>query len=302
MAPHPALLRPLALSSAALLFTGCAAGADTGEGADGSDGASAEGPAIVATTTWQGAFATAAGAGDVTVIVPADVQHAPEYEPAPSDLAAVAEADYVLYSPFEPFAQQITDAAGGDAETVEVELDNSPDTIAAEVTRLGELFGTSDAAEAWLSTFDEERERIAEDLAGRWPDGEAPRAVAQVYATWAAELAGAELVETYGPEQLGASDVAGLAGAEPAFVFENTHMSAGRVLPDSDTLQIGVVNYPGEDLDLVALYETNAHTIAEAFAGREAEPGAGGRGGHEGHGDGGDHGDRGDHGGGDSGE
>ncbi|WP_116245587.1 metal ABC transporter solute-binding protein, Zn/Mn family [Nocardiopsis sp. FIRDI 009] len=289
MAPHPALLRPLVLSCAALLLTGCAAGTDTGDDAEGSDGPAAEGPVIVATTTWQGAFATAAGAEDVTVIVPADVQHAPEYEPAPSDLAAVAEADYVLYSPFEPFAQQITDAAGGDARTVEVELDNSPDTIAAEVARLGGLFGTSEAAEEWLSTFDEERERIAEDLAGRWPDGAAPRAVAQVYAAWAAELAGAELVGTYGPEQLGASDVAGLAGAEPAFVFENTHMSTGRVLPDSDALQIGVVNYPGEDLDLIALYEANAHTIAEAFAGREVDPGSGGRGG-----------DHGDHGAGDS--
>ncbi|MEV2275874.1 zinc ABC transporter substrate-binding protein [Nocardiopsis sp. NPDC049922] len=285
MAPHPAPLRPLALTSAALtsvalLLSGCAAGAEPGDPTGSADDTAAEGPAVVATTTWQGAFATAAGAEDVTVIVPADVQHAPEYEPSPSDLAAVAEADYVLYSPFEPFARQITDAAGGDAETVEVDLDNAPETISAEVTRLGELFGTAEAAEGWLEDFDEERRRIAEELAGQWPDGEAPRAVAQVYATWAAELAGAELVETYGPEQLGASDVAGLAEAEPAFVFENTHMSAGRVLPDSDALQIGVVNYPGEDLDLVALYETNAHAIAEAFAGREAEPGAGGHGDH----------------------
>ncbi|MFI6578884.1 metal ABC transporter solute-binding protein, Zn/Mn family [Nocardiopsis sp. NPDC050513] len=285
MAPHtahprPLALTPAALASAALLLTGCAAGADPGGQAESADDTAAEGPVVVATTTWQGAFATAAGAEDVTVIVPADVQHAPEYEPSPSDLAAVAGADYVLYSPFEPFAQQITDAAGGDAETVEVDLDNTPETISAEVIRLGELFGTAGAAEAWLADFDEERQRIAGELAGQWPDGEAPRAVAQVYAAWAAELAGAELVETYGPEQLGASDVAGLAGAEPAFVFENTHMSAGRVLPDSDALQIGVVNYPGEDLDLVALYEANAHTIAEAFAGREAEPGTGGHGDH----------------------
>ncbi|WP_306369631.1 metal ABC transporter solute-binding protein, Zn/Mn family [Nocardiopsis sp. CC223A] len=287
MAAHRAPIRFLALISLPLALAGCSSGQETD--APAAADAAGAGPVVVATTTWQGAFATAAGAEDVTVIVPADVQHAPEYEPSPSDLAAVADADFVLYSPFEPFAEQITEAAGGDAETVEVELDNSAAVITSEVTRLGGLFGTSDAAGEWLETFEAERARLAGELAGQWPGGEAPTAVAQVYATWATELAGIEPAATYGPDQPTAGDIAELAGLEPAFVFDNVHMSTGRVLPDSDALQVGVVNYPGEDLDLIALYETNAHAIAAAFAGEEAEPQGGGHG-HGGE-EGGDHGD-----------
>lgn len=268
-----------ASAGAALLMAGCSAS----EGA-GIDTSTEGGPVVVATTTWQGAFASAAGAEDVVVIVPNDVQHAPEYEPTASDLAAVADADFVLFSPFEPFAEQITEAAGADAETIEVDLDNDVETIDTEVGRLAETFDTVEAAEEWLQEFDRERERITDELREQWPDGEQPVAVAQVYATWAAELAGVELTDTYGPDQLSPGDVADLTGVEPDLVFENTHMSAGRVLPDSDALQVGVVNYPGEDLDLIALYEANAHTIAAALAGEEADPEA------EGHG----HGEEGD--------
>ena len=259
------------LTGAALLLVGCA----TSEGAD-VDAPAGDGPVVVATTTWQGAFAGAAGAEDVTVIVPNDVQHAPEYEPSASDLAAVAGADFVLFSPFEPFAEQITEAAGADAGTIEVDLDNDVETINSEVTRLAETFDTVEAAENWFEEFDRDRERIAGELREQWPNGEPPVVVAQVYATWAAELAGVEPADTYGPDQLSPGDVADLTGIEPDLVFENTHMSAGRVLPDSDALQVGVVNYPDEDLDLIALYEANAHTIASALAGEETDPEADG--------------------------
>lgn len=277
MAPQRGPVNALALTGAALLLVGCS----TAEGG-GSNTATetADGPVVVATTTWQGAFATAAGAQSVTVIVPGEVQHAPEYEPTASDLAAVAGADFVLYSPFEPFAEQIAEAAGTDAETIEVDLDNAASTITTEVTRLGELFGTSEAAEEWLTEFDSERERITSELQEEWPEGEQPVAVAQVYVTWAADLAGIEPVQVYGPDQLSLGDVADLTGVGPELVFENTHMSTGRVLPDSDALQIGVVNYPGEDLDLIALYEDNARVIAAALSGEEVEPESGGGHGH----------------------
>ncbi|WP_395365701.1 hypothetical protein ACHGLA_32410 [Streptomyces sp. YH02] len=51
-------------------------------GTDGTDGTNPEAagrkPVVVATTTWEGAFAKAAGAEDVTVIVPQSVHHAPD--------------------------------------------------------------------------------------------------------------------------------------------------------------------------------------------------------------------------------
>ena len=114
---------------------------------------------MVVTTTWEGALAKAAGAEDIKVIVPQSVHHAPDYDPKPSDLAAVAKADFVLYAPFEPYAAKIKEAAGSKAKLVEVNLDNDPDKVNAEVAELGKLFGTENAAAAWKSGFDTEYDR-----------------------------------------------------------------------------------------------------------------------------------------------
>ncbi|MFB7032692.1 metal ABC transporter solute-binding protein, Zn/Mn family, partial [Streptomyces sp. NPDC056295] len=140
----PSLLALSALGMA--LVTGCGGDGDdrsspsssaTDGGASGSSAPADDKrkPVVVVTTTWEGAFAKAAGADDVKVIVPQSVHHAPDYDPKPSDLAAVARADFVLYAPFEPYAAKIKDAAGSKAKLVEVNLDNDPDKVRAEVDK-----------------------------------------------------------------------------------------------------------------------------------------------------------------------
>lgn len=253
----------VALIASALLLTGC--GSDPKTGTSNAAVETATGPKVVATTTWEAGFAKAAGATDVTVIVPQSVMHAPDYDPKPSDLAAVGKADFVLYAPFEGFAKKITDAAGSNAKTVEVALDNSRDKVKAEVARLGELFGTKDAAAKWTASFDTEYAKLAEQVKAAWPGGQQPKVVAQAFVGYAADLAGAQVLGVYGPEPITASQVADLSGKTPQFVFENTHMSTGTVLADSPAKQVMIVNYPADDLDLLGVYRTNAKTIADAM-------------------------------------
>ncbi|ALV53525.1 metal ABC transporter solute-binding protein, Zn/Mn family [Streptomyces althioticus] len=262
----------LALSfSAALLLTatGCGGESDTPSSSTSSSDADAAGkdtgPVVVATTSWEGAFAKAAGAEDVTVIVPESVQHAPDYDPKPSDLAAVADADFVLYAPFEPYAEKFKEAAGGDAELVEVDLDNDADKAKAEVTRLGEMFGTEATAAEWITSFDTEYGKLQKDLKSAWPDGKAPTVVAQVFSAWSAKLAGAEVVGTYGPEAVTAEQLSDLSKKKPQLVLDNVHMTTGTVLPDSGARQVGIVNYPDEDLDLLTVYKNAATTLEKAM-------------------------------------
>ncbi|MFG2640673.1 metal ABC transporter solute-binding protein, Zn/Mn family [Streptomyces sp. NPDC048370] len=258
------LLPVLALSTALALVTGC--GGDTGSSDDGS-GARPQGgkPVVVVTTTWEGAFAKAAGAEDITVIVPPSTHHAPDYDPKPSDLAAVAKADFVLYAPFEPYAAKIKEAAGSRAELVEVGLDNDADKVRAEVTRLGKLFGTEDAATAWKSGFDTEYAKLSAELKSSWPGGKSPNVVAQVFTAWSAKLAGATTVGTYGPEAVTPAQLADLSKKKPALVLDNAHMSTGTVLPDSGATQVKIVNYPGEDLDLLAVHRAAAAELKKAM-------------------------------------
>ncbi|MEU3049750.1 zinc ABC transporter substrate-binding protein [Streptomyces sp. NPDC006984] len=268
----------LALSAVGLaLVTGCGGG-DTASpsgasapaaGATASEAASEgkEKPAVVVTTTWEGAFAKAAGAEDVTVIVPQSVHHAPDYDPKPSDLTAVAQADFVLYAPFEPYAEKIKEAAGSSAKLVEVNLDNDPDKVKAEVDKLAALFGTADAATRWKTTFDTEYGKLNEDVRAAWPDGRSPVVVSQLFTVWAAKLAGVSPAGTYGPEPVTPAQLAELSAKKPALVLDNAHMSTGTVLPDSGADQVKIVNYPGEDLDLLAVYRDAAAGIKKAMGG-----------------------------------
>ncbi|MFC9592146.1 metal ABC transporter solute-binding protein, Zn/Mn family [Streptomyces sp. NPDC056944] len=251
----------LALTAALLLTAGCGE-----EGAARTeDGKKAAGPSVVVTTTWEGAFARAAGAEDVTVIVPRSVHHAPDYDPKPSDLAAVAGADFVLYAPFEPYAAKIKEAAGSKAKLVEVNLDNDADKVRAEVTRLAGLFGTKDAAATWQAGFDGEYKRLGKELKAAWPGGRSPVVVTQVFTTWSAKLAGVTPVGTYGPEAVTPAQLAELSARKPGFVLDNAHMSTGTVLPDSGAEQVEIVNYPDESLDLVEVYRGAAAELKKAL-------------------------------------
>jgi zinc transport system substrate-binding protein len=219
----------------------------------------------VVTTTWEGGLAKAAGARQVTVIVPQSVHHAPDYDPKPSDLAAVSHADFVLYAPFENFAGKIKEAAGSKAKLVEVNLDNAKRRLTAEVTRLAELFGTRNAAADWNRAFELEYGKLADQLKSAWPGGQRPTVVSQVFVTYAAELAGAEIVGTYGPDPVTASQLADLAAKKPQFVFDNAHMSTGTALPGSAAKQVSIINYPGDDLDMLGVLRTNASAVTHAM-------------------------------------
>ncbi|MFF3325554.1 metal ABC transporter solute-binding protein, Zn/Mn family [Streptomyces sp. NPDC002889] len=254
----------LALSASLALVTGCGSDSDSSS-KSGTEGKESK-PVVVVTTTWEGAFARAAGAEDVKVIVPQSVHHAPDYDPKPSDLAAVAEADFVLYAPFEPYAEKIKEAAGSEAELVEVNLDNDADKVKAEVARLGKLFGTEDAAAKWKTTFDREYSKVSKDLKAAWPGGKSPNVVSQVFTAWSAKLAGATTVGTYGPEAVTPAQLAELSRKKPALVLDNAHMSTGTVLPDSGAKQVKIVNYPGEDLDLLRVYRNAAVELKKAMA------------------------------------
>ncbi|MFD9301784.1 metal ABC transporter solute-binding protein, Zn/Mn family [Streptomyces sp. NPDC060048] len=253
-----------ALGLALALVTGCG-DSDSGDG----DGGSAAGgkPVVVVTTTWEGAFAKAAGAEDVKVIVPQSVHHAPDYDPKPSDLAAVAKADFVLYAPFEPYAAKIKEAAGSKAELVEVALDNDADKVKAEVARLGELFGTQAAAAKWTAAFDAEYGRVSQEVRAAWPGGKSPAVVSQVFSAWSAKLAGATPVGTYGPEAVTPVQLAELSAKKPDLVLDNAHMSTGTVLPDSGARQVEIVNYPGTDLDLLPVYRDAGTVLKKAMGG-----------------------------------
>lgn len=248
-----------------LSTTGCG-NTETAPAAEGSPtpppATSATGPKVVASTTWVGALARAAGAGDVAVIAPANLQHPPDYDPKPSDLAAVAGADYILYADFDGFAGKLKDAAGGHGTLVSVQLENTPKSIHTEVLRLAETFHTGPAATAWLANFDRVYAQLSAEV--KRAAGKPRPAVSQAFMAYWADFAGLTVVGTYGPQPVTPSQLAELSAKKPAVVLANAHLPGTN--PEIEgARRVDLINYPGSDLDLLGVFRINAARLVAAL-------------------------------------
>ncbi|MBJ7456873.1 MAG: ABC transporter substrate-binding protein [Thermoleophilia bacterium] len=256
----------VALVATALGLAGC--GSDDDEPAAAATTAAAEGPSVVASTGWVAAIATLAGAGEVSIIAPSSTQHPPDYEPKPSDLAAVAGADYVLLAGFEGFAKQLTEAAGGDAKVITVATTYDPAKLEAEIVKLGTALGTADAAATGGAAIRGELEEICADLKTKVA-GTPPVTVAHLFVTDWAACAGLTPAGTYGPAPITPGEVKKLSALDPALVLENLHMagSGEAVAGSTDATMVELINFPDDaDLDLAAVARTDADLIAGALA------------------------------------
>lgn len=218
-------------------------------------------PVVVAATGWAAAFARAAGAEDVLVIAPENLQHPPDYDPKPSDLLRLRDADFIILGGFEGFAQRLRDASGGKASMVEVQLENRPEVIRREITRLGEVFGTKDRAAQFLDAFDLEYARLSGMVRERLADGNT-HAVAQIFMSAWAEFAGLNLLGTYGPGMLQPGDLLRLSALKPDIVLDNAHMPAGRPVAEAAGAgMVELINFPGPGMDLLDVFRTNAESL-----------------------------------------
>jgi len=221
-------------------------------------------PVVVAATGWAAAFARAAGAEDVLVIAPENLQHPPDYDPKPSDLMRLRDADFIVLGGFEGFAQRLRDSAGGKARMVEVRLHNSPEVIREEVLRLGEMFGTRDRAEAFLKDFERECDALRTEVRQAFKDS-GRRAVAQKFMAMWADFAGLELLGTYGPGVLQPGDLLRLSTLKPDLVLDNAHMPAGEPVAEAAGAgRVSLINFPRPGQDLADVFRTNARALMDA--------------------------------------
>ena len=224
--------------------------------------AEAVGPKVVASTSWVAAFAKLAGATDITVISPSNLQHPPDYDPKASDLEAVASADFILLAGYEGFADRLKESAGSTASIETVATEYYPDALEAEVLRLATAMGLDTTLaqsniDAYKATWMTESERVATAISAT-----KPVIVAHAFTgVWAA-LAGLEPVGTFGPAPLTPEDIAKLVALKPTVVLENKHMPGGSSLVEATgAVQIDMTNFPGDDLDLSAVVTLNADAL-----------------------------------------
>lgn len=247
-----------------LLLGVTACGSDSSSSGSTATTAAEAGPKVVASTSWVGAVAKMAGATDITVIAPSNIQHPPDYDPKASDLAALADADYVLLAGFEGFATKMKEASGSGAEVVTVAPDYDPAKLTVEVEKLAAMWGTESVATANLADYTKGYEASSAEVK-KTTASKPETIVAQAFVAGWVVFAGYEPVGTYGPEPTSAGKVSELSALKPTMIWENVHMGGGAEIATATGAElVNLVNFPGDDLELMPVVEENAKTITAA--------------------------------------
>jgi zinc transport system substrate-binding protein len=251
------LLRAAALAALATTVVLATTACTDGDSPDG------DGNRVVASTTLAGALAKAAGATDVTVIAPAIIPNQQAFEPTAEDLAPARTADHVIFAESDTFAGKLKEAAG-DAHQVPIKQVYTLEGVRAEVTKLAELFGTQSAATRWLSAFDTEVTNLSSSMEGVAPIPPFTAVTEVGVAQWA-QFGGIKVVGSYGPEPVTPKHLADLTATKPNLILANVHQpKATPNIPGA--YRVDLMNYPGEDLDLLEIYRVNAERIGLSFS------------------------------------
>jgi zinc transport system substrate-binding protein len=203
-------------------------------------------PQVVASTSWVGAIAEAAGASDVTVLAPLDLRHPPEYDFKPSDIQRVLSADYIIYAGYEGFIGKIRQmAAIPDAKMLQVTTVSIPQTLLEETRKLAKVFGTEEQQQAW----EREYNQVVADVLARAAKAGVPgkRAVVHAFLAEYAEWLGFDVIGTFGGGvELTPVRMAQLVTMKPDLIIDNWHNEQGAGIAQAAGVRRAVlINFPG---------------------------------------------------------
>lgn len=224
---------------------------------------------VVATTSWTGAFAMAAGVTDVLVLAPSQLRHPAEYELKPSDVVALAGADLIVSTGFETMAKKLADAAGTrQIPVLQVDADYSLSTMRKSILAIASSAGTTTKAyeniralERFMASWKEELRRSG--LLG------APILV-HVFQKPLMDELGFSVQGVFGPGPLEASQIVKLTAVKTTLIVDNWHNEAAAPLRETlpRVRYASLINFPGPDgtvtlLDVLADNRKRLSTTSE---------------------------------------
>jgi zinc transport system substrate-binding protein len=213
----------------------------------GAEGVEEVQPKIMATTSWTAAFVRAAGYEDaIHVLAPYELRHPPEYELKPSDIAAVSEAEIIVFAGYEGMVSRIKEAVENtEAQMVRITTDYSLPVLEESISKLGDVLGTEAAAGKNVAELRDFYSSWKEEIAGG--GDAAAEVICHFFQRPLAEELGFTVIGVFGPAPLEASELNKLAGNEPDFIIDNWHNDVGKplleVMPDVPAAVL--INFPG---------------------------------------------------------
>lgn len=217
---------------------------------------------VVASTSWTGAMAAAAGADEVRILAPLELKHPPEYDYRPADLAKLAEATALVYGGYEPFIKKLVSAAGfPEDKVIKVKTTNEPGNLKEQVRLLAERFGTSRQAAVW----EEEFTRVTEDIRKRAMENKVGeiRVLVQEHQEAFIRWLGYQVVGVFSAGEMTPAKVMEYARLKPDLVVDNFHNPQGKpVMEVTNCRYVELINFPSvSSPTLIALFRENASRL-----------------------------------------
>ena len=122
-----------------------------------------------------------------------------------------------------------------------------------------------DHAKAYLADFDTQYADLAAKVKTRVGDAK-PVVFTQLFMTPFVFFAGLTPAGSYGPMPMTPEELKKLSDLKPTMVFENSHMPAGQaIIEATGATKVDLINFPGDDLELLSVFRKNADTLIAAF-------------------------------------
>jgi zinc transport system substrate-binding protein/iron/zinc/copper transport system substrate-binding protein len=200
---------------------------------------------IVASTSWVGAIAKAAGANDVTILAPIELRHPPEYDYKPQDVVKALEADYIVWAGYEPFVKKLTAAYPEiESKLIAVRTTNIPDNLVNMTRMLATKFGTEKNQQVWEAIFLSEMTSYKERATKAQVNTQ--KVAVSVHQAELITWLGYDVVKTFGSNQLTPADIAQINQIQPDLIIDNYNSLDGKLLAEHSQYVI-LFNFPTKD-------------------------------------------------------
>jgi len=201
---------------------------------------------IIATSSWTAAYAEAAGAKNVTVLAPFEMEHPAEYELRPGDIAKLINAKVIVYAGYEVMTERLKNGLDiPEYKLLLVDTDYNYEKIEKSVMNIAAGLGTEDIARENLRdirrVFDEGRKAVEEKNLS-----EKPIVVHRFQYSLAREL-GLSPAAIFGPAPPEASEIATMSKIQAVLILDNIHNPVGQPFKEVLT-KAGyeeLLNFPG---------------------------------------------------------
>ncbi|MDR0394396.1 MAG: hypothetical protein LBH77_04475 [Tannerella sp.] len=201
---------------------------------------------VVATTAWTAAYAEAAGAKEIIILAPFEMEHPSEYELRPGDIPKIMNAELIVYAGYEVMADRLKKGLDIPQEKLLlVDTDYRYEKIEQSVMSIARHLGTEDMARERLAAIREVLNDGRSLLQEMNRSGK-PVMAHRFQSSIAMEL-GLAPVALFGPSAPEASEIAGAAKQDVFMIIDNLHNPVGQpfkeILPDKEYVQL--LNFPG---------------------------------------------------------